>query len=137
MKAFAPRIKAVLPFLCLGAALFLCGWAFLRSERYRAESDLNFSQTYEVQWQTTQIREHLARIHGGLRLAAATGRPDGDLGRQVFLLHANVSQLLKLEYAPKFLRDRDIELCMDCRPSRTRISTPLPQVPQTLSTRSG
>jgi signal transduction histidine kinase len=110
MKAFAPRIKAVLPFLCLGAALFLCGWAFLRSERYRAESDLNFSQTYEVQWRTTQIREHLARIHGDLRLAAATGRPDGELGRQVFLLNANVSQLLKLEYAPKFLRDRDIEL---------------------------
>lgn len=33
-----------------------------------------------------------------------------DLGRQVFLLNANVGQLLKLEYAPKFLRDRDVEL---------------------------
>ena len=69
----APRIKAALPYLCLGAALILCGWAFHRSEEYRAESDLNFSQTYEVQWRTTQIREHLARIHGDLRLAVGNG----------------------------------------------------------------
>jgi len=94
----------------LGIALLLCGGAFVRSEQYRAESDLNYSQTYEVQWRTTQIREHLARIHGELRLAAATGRMEADLKRQVFLLNTNVDQLLKLEYAPKFLGDRDVEL---------------------------
>ncbi|MDQ6436316.1 HAMP domain-containing sensor histidine kinase [Mesorhizobium sp. LHD-90] len=110
MKPTAAQIKAALPFLCLGFALLLSGWAFFRSEHYRAESDLNFSQNFEVQWRTTQIREHLARIHGDLRLAAATGQMQSDLARQVFLLNANVGQLLKLEYAPKFLRDRDIQL---------------------------
>ena len=74
MRGYAPGLKAALPFASLGIALLLCGGAFVRSEQYRAESDLNYSQTYEVQWRTTQIREHLARIHGELRLAAATGR---------------------------------------------------------------
>jgi len=104
------HLKAALPFLSLAAALLLSGWAFFRSEHYRAESDLNFSQTYEIQWRTTQIREHLARIHGDLKLAAATGEMESDLARQTFLLNANVGQLLKLDYAAKFLRDRDIQL---------------------------
>lgn len=110
MRISAPRLKAALPYLSLAVALVLCGAAFFRSEQYRAESDLNYSQTYEVQWRTTQIREHLARIHGQLRLAAAIGRMDADLGRQIFLLNANVDQLLKLEYTPKFLDERDVEL---------------------------
>jgi signal transduction histidine kinase len=110
MRGYAPGLKAALPFASLGIAVLVCGGAFVRSEQYRAESDLNYSQTYEVQWRTTQIREHLARIHGELRLAAATGRMEADLKRQVFLLNANVDQLLKLEYAPKFLGDRDVEL---------------------------
>jgi len=110
MKRYGPRLKAALPFASLGIALLLCGAAFVRSEQYRAESDLNYSQTYEVQWRTTQIREHLARIHGDLRLAEATGRMEADLKRQVFLLNANVDQLLKLEYAPKFLGERDVGL---------------------------
>jgi len=104
------HLKAAFPFLSLAAALLLSGWAFFRSEHYRAESDLNFSQTYEIQWRTTQIREHLARIHGDLKLAAATGEMESDLARQTFLLNANVGQLLKLDYAAKFLRDRDIQL---------------------------
>ncbi|MBX3583304.1 MAG: sensor histidine kinase [Rhizobiaceae bacterium] len=110
MRISAPRLKAALPYLSLAVALVLCGAAFFRSEQYRAESDLNYSQTYEVQWRTTQIREHLARIHGQLRLAAAIGQMDADLGRQIFLLNANVDQLLKLEYTPKFLDERDVEL---------------------------
>ena len=69
MKRYGPRLKAALPFASLGIALLLCGAAFVRSEQYRAESDLNYSQTYEVLWRTTQIREHLARINGYLRLA--------------------------------------------------------------------
>jgi signal transduction histidine kinase len=110
MKRCMPGLKAALPFTSLGIALLLCGGAFVRSEQYRAESDLNYGQTYEVQWRTTQIREHLARIHGDLRLAAVTGQMEADLKRQVFLLNANVDQLLKLEYAPKFLGERDVEL---------------------------
>lgn len=105
-----PSIKAALPFVAIGAALLLSIWAFFRSEHYRAESDLNFSQNYEIQWRTTQIREHLARIHGDLKLSAATGELASDLSRQTFLLDANVGQLLKLDYAPKFLRDRDMQL---------------------------
>lgn len=104
------ELKAALPFLSLAAALLLSGWAFVRSEHYRAESDLNFSQNFEIQWRTTQIREHLARIHGDLKLAAATGEMESDLARQTFLLNANVGQLLKLDYAAKFLRNRDIQL---------------------------
>ncbi|MEX0408681.1 sensor histidine kinase [Aquibium sp. LZ166] len=103
-------IKAALPFIAIGAALLLSVWAFFRSEHYRAESDLNYSQNYEIQWRTTQIREHLARIHGDLKLSAATGQLASDLSRQTFLLDANVGQLLKLDYAPKFLRDRDMQL---------------------------
>jgi len=105
-----PGVKAALPFVAIGAALFLSVWAFFRSEYYRAESDLNYSQNYEIQWRTTQIREHLARIHGDLKLSAATGQLASDLSRQTFLLDANVGQLLKLDYAPKFLRDRDMQL---------------------------
>jgi signal transduction histidine kinase len=110
MKWRTPRLNAALPFAGLSVALFLCAGAFLRSEQYRAESDLNYSQTFEVQWRTTQIREHLARIHGQLRLAAQTRTMEEDLGRQIFLLTANVDQLLKLEYARKFLGDDDVEL---------------------------
>jgi hypothetical protein len=110
-----PGLKAALPFVAIGAALVLSVWAFFRSEYYRAESDLNFSQNYEIQWRTTQIREHLARIHGDLKLSAATGQLARDLSRQTFLLDANVGQLLKLDYAPKFLRDRDIQLLNELR----------------------
>ena len=35
---------------------------------------------------------------------------EANLGRQIFLLNTNVNQLLKLEYVPKFLGDRDVEL---------------------------
>lgn len=103
-------LKAALPFVAIGAALLISVWAFFRSEYYRAESDLNFSQNYEIQWRTTQIREHLARIHGDLKLSAATAQLSSDLSRQTFLLDANVGQLLKLDYAPKFLRGRDMRL---------------------------
>lgn len=113
MKFSRSNIKGALPYLFLISALILCGWAFLRSEQYRTVSDLNFSQTYEVQWRTTQIREHLTRIHGDLRLADATGELDTDLGRQIFLLSANVGQLLRLEYVPKFLRERDMALLQE------------------------
>lgn len=123
-KMTAPgSLKTALPFLFLVAAVLLSGWAFFRSEHYRAESDLNYSQNYEIQWRTTQIREHLARIHGELKLAAATGKLPRDLARQTFLLDANVGQLLKLEYAPKFLRDRDMELLNELRAiTRTHVN---------------
>ncbi|MBP0440401.1 sensor histidine kinase [Tianweitania sediminis] len=110
MMPIAALSRTALPFICLGIALVLCGWAFIRSEHYRAESDLKFGQTYEIQWRTTQIRERLARIHGDLRLAKVTGTIEERLSREIFLLQANVGQLLNLEYAPEFLRQRDIEL---------------------------
>lgn len=110
MKNAYSRFRTALPFLCLGIALGLCGWAFLRSEYYRAESIRTYSQTFEIQWRTTQLREHLARAKGHLRLAAETGQMEANLGRQIFLLNTNVNQLLKLEYVPKFLGDRDVEL---------------------------
>lgn len=110
MKLVRSDIEGALPYLFLGAALILCGLAFLRCEQHRTASELNFSQTYEVQWRTTQIREHLTRIHGDLRLADVTGSLDANLRRQIFLLGANVGQLLRLEYVTMFLRERDIEL---------------------------
>lgn len=110
MKLGRPDVKSALPYVLLAMALTLCGLAFLRCEQHRTASELNFSQTYEVQWRTTQIREHLTRIHGDLRLADATGRLDADLRRQIFLLGTNVGQLLRLEYVSTFLRERDIEL---------------------------
>lgn len=110
MKLSLPPIRTALPFFWLAIALTVCVWAFVRSEQYRAESDLNFSHSYEIQWRTTQIREHLTRMYGGLRLAAATGERDADLGRQILLLNVNVDQLLRLEYLPKFVRDRDVGL---------------------------
>ena len=113
MNLTRSEIKSALPYVFLATALTLCGLAFLRCELYRKASELNFSQTYEVQWRTTQIREYLTRIHGDLRLADATGELDTDLGRQIFLLSANVGQLLSLEYVPKFLRERDMELLQE------------------------
>lgn len=113
MRIVTSDIRSALPYCALVCALFMCGGAFIRSEHYRNLSDLNFSQTYEIQWRTTQIREHLTRIHGDLRLAAATGELDADLNRQIILLGANISQLLRLEYVDKFLRPRDIELLND------------------------
>lgn len=110
MTSITALSRTALPFICLSIALVLFGWAFLRSEQYRAESDLKFGQTYEIQWRTTQIRERLARVHGDLRLAKVTGTIEERLGRQIFLLEANIGQLLNLEYVPEFLRPRDIEL---------------------------
>nr|WP_281722383.1 HAMP domain-containing sensor histidine kinase [Nitrosomonas nitrosa] len=110
MKRARYEIKSALPYALLTGALMICIWTFVRSEYYRDRSDQNFSQTYEIQWRTTQIREHLTRIHSDLRLAAVTGNLDTDLQRQIILLDANVAQLLRLEYVGKFLRARDIEL---------------------------
>lgn len=47
---------------------------------------------------------------GDLRLAAAAGALNVDLGKQLFLLNNNVAQPLRLEYVSKFLRERDVEL---------------------------
>lgn len=110
MRRVEAWARHALPFLLLVAAVCLCGWAFLRSERFHEKADVNYTQNYEIQWRTSQIREHLARIHGDLRLAVATGQRVEELRRDVFLLNANVSQLLRLEYTPRFLRERDIEL---------------------------
>jgi signal transduction histidine kinase len=102
--------KKALPYIGLVIALVLSCWAFIRSEQYRAESDLSFSQSYEIQWRSTQIRERLTRVFGYLRLAAATGTLDPDFNKQMMLLGVNVDQLLSLEYLSKFLRDRDVDL---------------------------
>lgn len=102
--------RRALPFVGLVIALVLSCWAFIRSEQYRAESDLSFSQSYEIQWRSTQIRERLTRVFGYLRLAAATRTLDPDFKKQMMLLRVNVDQLLSLEYLSKFLRDRDVDL---------------------------
>lgn len=107
---FPESIRTALPYVFLAAAIGLSGWTFFRSEQYRAESNRIFSETYEVQWRTTQIREYLTRLDGDLRLAAVTRQLEPDLGHNLTLLSTNVAQLLRLDYVEKFLGERDAKL---------------------------
>lgn len=110
IRGSSQYIKAALPYILLAGAIGLSAMTFLRSEQYRAESDRMFGQTYEVQWRTTQIREYLTRLDGNLRLAAVTQHIDSDIGRNITLLSANVTQLLRLDYVDRFLGERDTDL---------------------------
>jgi signal transduction histidine kinase len=86
-----------------------------QSERYRRETDLTLSQTYEIQWRSTQIRERMVRTAGYLRLAAKTGEIDPALQREMMLVGVNVEQLLALDYVGRFLKAKDIEFLEDVR----------------------
>lgn len=130
MKLGIPLATKALPYAALVIALILTCWAFVRSEQYRAESDLSFSQSYEIQWRTTQIRERLTRVFGYLRLAAATGTLDPDFDKQMMLLDVNADQLLRLEYLSKFLRDRDVDLLRGLQANLRNHVAPIAEVDQ-------
>lgn len=116
------NIRTALPYVLLAGAVGLTAWSFLRSEQYRAESNRIFSETYEVQWRTTQIREYLTSLDGDLRLIAVTQQLEPDLGQNVTLLSANVTQLLRLYYVEKFLGERDTKLLEEVEKDlRTRV----------------
>jgi signal transduction histidine kinase len=96
-------------------ALGLGCWSFVQSERYRRETDLTLSQTYEIQWRSTQIRERMVRTAGYLRLASKTGEIDPALERDMMLVGINVEQLLALEYVGRFLPQKDIDFLQEVR----------------------
>jgi signal transduction histidine kinase len=102
-------------YILLAIALALGCWSFVQSERYRRATDLTLSQTYEIQWRSTQIRERMVRTAGYLRLASKTGEIDPALERDMMLVGINVEQLLALEYVGRFLKAKDIEFLEDVR----------------------
>lgn len=103
------RVQPIyLLYVLLAVALAITVWSFLASEQFRRNTDNTLSQTYEIQWRSTQIRERVARSAGYLRLAQATGDVDPQLTRQIQLIGINVHQLLELQYAPKFLNEAEI-----------------------------
>ncbi|TIU67610.1 MAG: sensor histidine kinase, partial [Mesorhizobium sp.] len=113
---FGPsRFFAALPYLGLGLALLLSTWAFVRSDRYRQETDEILNQTYEIQWRATQVRERLVRVHGYIRLADEAGKLDPDINRQMALVSVNIAQLLALPYLQHFFPQKDIELLENVR----------------------
>lgn len=115
MKFRVRRLVIASPYVGLAIALFLSSWAFLRSEQYRRDTDEILSQTYEIQWRATQIRERLLRTNGYIRLASATGVLDPDIGRQISLVGVNIEQLLSLPYVDRFLPTKQVQTLRDVR----------------------
>lgn len=99
----------LLPYLGLIAALVVSAWSFVRSDQYRRDTDTILTQTYEIQWRVTQVRERLIRVDGYVRLAGATGDLDPDIDRQVALIGVNTEQLLALTYVGRFLPAHEIQ----------------------------
>ncbi|RWD52340.1 MAG: sensor histidine kinase [Mesorhizobium sp.] len=115
MRFGTSRFFAALPYLGLALALLLSTWAFVRSDRYRQETDEILNQTYEIQWRATQVRERLVRVHGYIRLADEAGKLDPDINRQMALVSVNIAQLLALPYLQHFFPQKDIELLENVR----------------------
>lgn len=107
MKIRFRALKLALPFLAviIGGALTL--WSFYRSEEYRAQTNVVFSETYEVLWRASQIRETAANI------AAMMANPDSQssvgvrLLRDLQILKFNISALRSLVYFDKFFGTAD------------------------------
>ncbi|RWL78723.1 MAG: ATP-binding protein [Mesorhizobium sp.] len=115
MKFGTSRFFTALPYLGLALALVLSTWAFVRSDRYRQETDEILNQTYEIQWRATQVRERLVRVHGYIRLADEAGKLDPDTDRQMALVSVNIAQLLALPYLQHFFPQKDVELLENVR----------------------
>lgn len=115
MKFNAGSLLPFLPYIGLFAALILSAWTFFRSEQYRHDTDEVLSQTFEIQWRATQVRERLLRVSSYIRLANETGKLDPDINRQIALVHVNVEQLRALSYAERLLPDKDIKLLDNVR----------------------
>lgn len=114
-----------LPYIGLMTALCLSCWSFIQSERYRRNTEMVHSQTYEIQWRSTQLREWLARMSGSLRLANATGTVPSDIHRQMQLAVINVEQLLALDYVGRYLPEDDLERLMNVRDTITERIEPI------------
>lgn len=111
-RLFSPTVTL---YIVLAIALTLGCWSFVQSERYRIATDLTLTQTYEIQWRSTQIRERLVRTAGWLRLASKTGEVDPALERDRMLVGINVEQLLALEYVSRFLNQKEVDLLLRVR----------------------
>lgn len=110
MKLKNSRLLTILPYIGLLLTLILSTWTFLRSEQYRNYTETILSQTYEIQWRVSQVRERLVRVSSYIRLASETGKLDPDIGRQIILLKTNIKQLLALPYVDHFLPKPDLAL---------------------------
>ncbi|MER9832583.1 HAMP domain-containing histidine kinase [Mesorhizobium sp. M0134] len=118
-------VFANLPYVGLCVALVLSTWAFLQSEQYRHDTDEILSQTYEIQWRATQVRERLLRVNGYVRLASEAGKLEPDISRQIALVSVNIQQLLALSYVDRFLPKKDAKLLQDVRQIIEQKVTPI------------
>ncbi|RWH83973.1 MAG: sensor histidine kinase [Mesorhizobium sp.] len=125
MKINTGSLLTVLPYIGLSLALVLSTWAFLRSEQYRRDTDAILSQTYEIQWRATQVRERLLRVNGYIRLASEAGKLEPDISRQIALVSVNIEQLLALPYVDRFLPQKDIKLLENVRKVIEKNITPI------------
>jgi len=97
------------PYLALAVAISLSSWSFMRSEHYREETDMLLTQSYEIEWRGSQVRERLANIIGYLKIAIATGEREPRLVQEIGLLQFNIVALKNLEYANHFLDPKDFD----------------------------
>ncbi|RCS21370.1 sensor histidine kinase [Phyllobacterium salinisoli] len=109
MKPNNNRVLGILPYVGLALALVISTWTFLRSEQYRSNTENALSESYEIQWGASQIRERLLRATSYIRIASQSGELDPDIDRQVMLLRFNIKQLLSLSYVDRFLSPSDIK----------------------------
>ncbi|WP_081688622.1 sensor histidine kinase [Inquilinus limosus] len=108
MRRLVLRWGHLAPYVGLTVAVLLSSWAFLQSERYREKTNIILSQTLEIQWRASQIRERIANLIGLLRLAQETGQRDPRLLSEFNLLDFNITALRDLEYVERFLEPEDL-----------------------------
>ena len=68
-------------YICLLLGFSAVIWGFYQSEQYRTQTNLSLSETYEVLWRCSQIREKAANI-GGM-IASPQAVPGGYVKRKI------------------------------------------------------
>lgn len=84
-------------------------WGFYQSEQYRTQTNLSLSETYEVLWRCSQIREKAANIGGMMASPEAARGVDVKLKYEMQLLKFNIAALRGLPYFDKFFSSADAQ----------------------------
>ncbi|WP_273795058.1 sensor histidine kinase [Brucella intermedia] len=108
-------LLAVFPYVGLTTAILLGCWSFFREDNYRAQLDVVFSQTSEIQWRVSRAREKVAHILGYLQLPQLTPRQRMRLVQDIRVLDFNLRALLGLGYVEQLLSKQDLKRLRDAR----------------------
>lgn len=103
------KLWRLVPYMVLAIAMSLSAWSFIQSEHYRKETDIIFTQTYEVRWRAFQITEKLSNIIEFLKLSVETEEENMHLAQEIRLLEFSITALKNLRYADIFFEIRDFD----------------------------